>query len=146
VSCGLHHTLLLSAAGLVLSFGSNSWGQLGVGDLIPHGAPVPLHRLDEVVTKISAGAYHSVALTSSGRVYTWGNNSKGQLGRSPPPEDAKLPPVEIGMLTFILFFGIITLLYSLDNTYYFFMPVEKQRHTIVICKQTTNKINIPISL
>ncbi len=44
VSCGLHHTLLLSSTGLVLAFGSNSWGQLGVGDLIPHGAPVPLHR------------------------------------------------------------------------------------------------------
>ena len=43
--------------------------------------PFPIYLclcLDEVVTKISAGAYHSVALTSSGRVFTWGNNNKAQ--------------------------------------------------------------------
>ena len=95
VSCGLHHTLLLSSSGLVLSFGSNSYGQLGVGDLIPRGAPVPVTGLDEVVTRISGGGYHSVALTCSGRVLTWGNNAKGQLGRSAPSLDSKLPPVEI---------------------------------------------------
>ena len=39
ISCGLHHTLLLSTAGQVFAFGSNTHGQLGVGDLIPRGAP-----------------------------------------------------------------------------------------------------------
>ena len=32
------------------------------------------------VTQVSAGMYHSCALTASGQLYTWGNNSKGQLG------------------------------------------------------------------
>ena len=39
VACGLHHTLLLSTSGQVFAFGSNSHGQLGVGDLAPRGAP-----------------------------------------------------------------------------------------------------------
>ena len=39
ISCGLHHTLLLTSSGHVLAFGSNSHGQLGVGDLVPRGAP-----------------------------------------------------------------------------------------------------------
>lgn len=95
VAAGLHHTLLLSAAGAVLAFGSNSYGQLGVGDLCPRGAPTPLVTLDEVVTRVAAGGYHSAALTASGRVFTWGNNAKGQLGRPAPPPDAKLPPVEV---------------------------------------------------
>ncbi len=29
---------------------------------------------------ISCGAYHSTALTESGRVFNWGQNSKNQLG------------------------------------------------------------------
>ena len=39
LACGLHHTLLLSSTGQVYSFGSNTHGQLGVGDLVPRGAP-----------------------------------------------------------------------------------------------------------
>ena len=39
ISCGLHHTLLLSTTGQVYAFGSNTHGQLGVGDLVPRGAP-----------------------------------------------------------------------------------------------------------
>ena len=32
------------------------------------------------VTAVAAGMYHSCALTAAGQLYTWGNNSKGQLG------------------------------------------------------------------
>jgi E3 ubiquitin-protein ligase MYCBP2 len=91
LACGLHHTLLLTTSGRVVAFGSNSHGQLGVGDLVPRGAPVFIrhHSVDEeeeeeMVVRIAAGAYHSVALTATGRVLTWGNNSKGQLGRVGP--------------------------------------------------------------
>jgi len=91
IACGLHHTLLLTTTGRVIAFGFNSHGQLGVGDLIPRVAPVfvgrqPSDELEEEdrVIRIAAGAYHSVALTSSGRVLTWGYNGKGQLGRTGP--------------------------------------------------------------
>ena len=45
ISCGLHHTLLLSTTGQVYAFGSNTHGQLGVGDLVPRGAPAQVSFL-----------------------------------------------------------------------------------------------------
>ena len=94
VACGLHHTLLLSTSGQVFAFGSNSHGQLGVGDLAPRGAPAPVPRIGEKVVRVAAGSYHSVALTVTGRVFTWGNNAKGQLGRA-GPSGPNLAPVEV---------------------------------------------------
>jgi alpha-tubulin suppressor-like RCC1 family protein len=35
---------------------------------------------DEIVTKISAGTFHSAFLTETGRVWTCGGNNEGQLG------------------------------------------------------------------
>jgi E3 ubiquitin-protein ligase MYCBP2 len=90
IACGLHHTLLLTTTGRVIAFGFNSHGQLGVGDLAPRVAPVFVGRQhpdedeEDRVVRIAAGAYHSVALTASGRVLTWGYNGKGQLGRAGP--------------------------------------------------------------
>jgi hypothetical protein len=43
-----------------------------------------LHRAraqGKAVVGVAAGRYHSVALTSDGRVYSWGLNDWGQLGR-----------------------------------------------------------------
>ena len=45
ISCGLHHTLLLTTTGQVYAFGSNTHGQLGVGDLVPRGAPAQVSFL-----------------------------------------------------------------------------------------------------
>ena len=46
-NCKINWLLTLSS-GLVLAFGSNSYGQLGMGDLVPRGAPVPLHGLGKL--------------------------------------------------------------------------------------------------
>jgi alpha-tubulin suppressor-like RCC1 family protein len=45
--------------------------------------PVNLNGFrDEKVIMISCGAYHSIALTKSGRVFSWGCNEFGQLGHN----------------------------------------------------------------
>ena len=51
--------------------------------------------INEKVTRVAAGSYHSVALTATGKIYTWGYNGKFQLGRKGPGHDASLPKVEI---------------------------------------------------
>ncbi|XP_032681448.1 E3 ubiquitin-protein ligase MYCBP2 isoform X17 [Odontomachus brunneus] len=79
VSCGLHHTVLLLQNGEVYTFGSNIYGQLGVGDLVAHSGPVQV-KLPTIATQIVAGSNHTVILTSKGEVYTFGAYQKGQLG------------------------------------------------------------------
>ena len=52
--------------------------------------------ISEKVTRIAAGSYHSVALTASGKIYTWGYNGKYQLGRQGPSQDTPgLAKVEV---------------------------------------------------
>ncbi|XP_026687508.1 E3 ubiquitin-protein ligase MYCBP2-like [Diaphorina citri] len=73
VVCGLHHTVVLLENGDVFTFGSNSYGQLGVGDMMLRGGPVHI-KLNVPVVQIAAGSYHTVVLTCKGDVYTFGNN------------------------------------------------------------------------
>ncbi|CAK9797457.1 E3 ubiquitin-protein ligase MYCBP2 [Anthophora quadrimaculata] len=79
VSCGLHHTVVLLQNGEVYTFGSNIYGQLGVGDLMAHAGPVHV-KLPGIATQVAAGSNHTVVLTSKGEVFTFGVYQKGQLG------------------------------------------------------------------
>uniref|UniRef100_A0A1S4H5Z6 RCR-type E3 ubiquitin transferase n=1 Tax=Anopheles gambiae TaxID=7165 RepID=A0A1S4H5Z6_ANOGA len=88
IACGQHHSLVLTSAGEVYSFGSNQYGQLGTGDLqAPAGGRPHLVRFPNgagTIVSVAAGSNHSVVLTSRGAVYTFGNYHKGQLGREAP--------------------------------------------------------------
>ncbi len=72
--------------------GDNTYGQLGVNPILIKNTNRPiLVELDEnfasQIIDVSAGAYHTVAVTATGEVYTWGRNNKGQLGRKTVTED-----------------------------------------------------------
>lgn len=82
VSCGLHHTVVLTLSGEVYAFGSNQFGQLGTGDMQPVSGPVRVSVTGNVC-QVAAGSNHTVLLTYKGLVYTFGNFQKGQLGRLP---------------------------------------------------------------
>ncbi|XP_018572762.1 uncharacterized protein LOC108912084 isoform X2 [Anoplophora glabripennis] len=81
ISCGRKHTLALTDYG-VYSWGSNAYGQLGLGHFVQE-SPYPqiLSSIASVkIIDVAAGQYHSIALTSTGKVYTWGWGIHGQLG------------------------------------------------------------------
>jgi RCC1 and BTB domain-containing protein len=85
IACGQYHTLVSLASGGVYAFGKNDHGQLGVASPGAKSTPVlvsaPLHTEDiGVVVQVACGYYHSIALTQSGKVYTFGRNDFGQLG------------------------------------------------------------------
>ncbi|XP_062536745.1 E3 ubiquitin-protein ligase highwire-like [Armigeres subalbatus] len=82
ISCGLHHTVVLTLSGEVFTFGSNQYGQLGTGDLQPISG-AHLVKIPQMVNQVAAGSNHTVILTTKGIVYTFGNYQKGQLGRLP---------------------------------------------------------------
>ncbi|KAJ9574765.1 hypothetical protein L9F63_008079, partial [Diploptera punctata] len=90
VACGLHHTVLLLQSGEVMTFGSNTYGQLGVGDLLPRGGPT-LVKLTSHAVHVAAGSNHTVVLSSKGEVYTFGSFQKGQLGRPSPASGNESP-------------------------------------------------------
>lgn len=86
IACGLHHTVVLTKNGDVFTFGSNQYGQLGTGDLLPYTGPVQV-KLNSVIVQVAAGSNHTVLLSSRGVVYTFGNHqvsnaNKHNLGRS----------------------------------------------------------------
>ncbi|NXV79647.1 SRGEF factor, partial [Atlantisia rogersi] len=73
VACGWDFTIILVGSGLVLSCGSNSFGQLGVPQLSgPCLIPQKIESLKEVVVDVAAGLRHALAATENGSVFQWG--------------------------------------------------------------------------
>ncbi|CAL4105683.1 unnamed protein product, partial [Meganyctiphanes norvegica] len=79
----------LCSNGETYTWGSNSYGQLGVGDLISRGSPTLVRLPPNVrITQVAAGSNHTVLLTSNGQIYTSGDFQKGQIGRFSPQSEA----------------------------------------------------------
>jgi alpha-tubulin suppressor-like RCC1 family protein len=70
-------------ADTVWAWGWNSRGQIGPagGTQLKVGAPVTVNLPSGEVSMIAAGRAHSLALVG-GRVYAWGDNGSGQLGKA----------------------------------------------------------------
>ncbi|XP_062972239.1 alsin [Elgaria multicarinata webbii] len=78
--------LLPSLRTEVWSWGKGKEGQLGHGDILPRLQPLCVKSLDgKEVIHLSAGGQHSLALTAKSQVYSWGNNTFGQLSHLSSP-------------------------------------------------------------
>ncbi|KAK1384548.1 PH, RCC1 and FYVE domains-containing protein 1 [Heracleum sosnowskyi] len=81
VCCGRMVTVGLTNVGTVYTMGSSVHGQLGNPQAADKSVTVVQGKLKhEFVRAISAGSFHIAALTSRGKVYTWGKGTNGQLG------------------------------------------------------------------
>ena len=81
VATGCAHSLALSVAGDVHTFGWGRDGQLGLGDGHSQWLPKALAALlPERVWEVAAGVSYSLALTDRGELYTFGDGSTCQLG------------------------------------------------------------------
>ncbi|HEX2080429.1 MAG TPA: PKD domain-containing protein, partial [Longimicrobium sp.] len=68
-----------TAAGTTYCWGTNEWGQLGMGDTLPRRKPEPVAGGHTFVT-VRVGTNHTCALTAEGEAWCWGMNARGQLG------------------------------------------------------------------
>uniref|UniRef100_A0A2K5WZ56 HECT and RLD domain containing E3 ubiquitin protein ligase family member 6 n=1 Tax=Macaca fascicularis TaxID=9541 RepID=A0A2K5WZ56_MACFA len=90
VAAGGAHSFALSLCGTSFGWGSNSAGQLALsGRNVPvqSNKPLSIGALKNLgVIYISCGDEHTAVLIQDGKVFTFGDNSSGQLGYSPTPE------------------------------------------------------------
>ncbi|CAG9327791.1 unnamed protein product [Blepharisma stoltei] len=81
ISGGGHHSLVLTSAGYVFSFGFASHGQLGLRNTVNQAEPRLVSDLrTKPVKMIAAGWNHSLVLTQRGDVFACGYGFFGQLG------------------------------------------------------------------
>ncbi|KAK7102561.1 hypothetical protein V1264_020760 [Littorina saxatilis] len=71
-AAGYCHSLVLSDMGEVWSFGCGYFGQLGIGGTHKRTSPVLIKSFSEPVSAIGTKYFHSIAVTVSNKVYSWG--------------------------------------------------------------------------
>jgi alpha-tubulin suppressor-like RCC1 family protein len=80
IAAGGLHACALTSSGGVKCWGDNEYGQLGDGTQINRKTPVDVSGLTSGVRAITAGYWHTCALTTSGAALCWGWNGNSQLG------------------------------------------------------------------
>jgi alpha-tubulin suppressor-like RCC1 family protein len=80
------HSCAIDTSGTVSCWGTNDWGQLGNGTIIPTLSSMPGRATPAAVTglagavEVVAGMSHSCARKKDGTVWCWGRGDSGQLG------------------------------------------------------------------
>lgn len=85
------HTCALNEEGRLWCWGSNAFGELGVGDHVDRGTPVELLAPNGMPwSAVSAGDMHTCAIADT-RLYCWGADGSGQVGNGGPDGDVVTP-------------------------------------------------------
>ncbi|GBG32684.1 Serine/threonine-protein kinase Nek8 [Hondaea fermentalgiana] len=84
VSLGVFHSLAVTRNGTLWAWGGGQYGKLGLETSANVLSPRALSSTsfhNDAVIQAFAGVSHSLAICSSGSMYTWGDPTQGKLGR-----------------------------------------------------------------
>ena len=85
--------------GSLWSWGFNTSGQLGLGNITNRSSPNQVGALTTWLT-LACGVYHTLATKTDGTLWSWGFNSSGQLGLGTSGAGTyKSSPNQVGALT-----------------------------------------------
>jgi alpha-tubulin suppressor-like RCC1 family protein len=102
IASGQDHSLALSSTGHIYAWGANGAGQLGNNNA-PHSSPVPVAVSQgtippgTTITQIATGNSHSLALSSTGQLYAWGDDLYGELGNNTTTSSPVPAPVAVDL-------------------------------------------------
>ena len=103
IKMGDGFSVVLTEKGLLYSFGTNCYGQLGIGDYKSHEFAEKI-KIPGNIIQISCGNDHCLAINNENMLYCWGSNSYGQLGND--LEDKNCTPNKISVFEGIDVFRI----------------------------------------
>ncbi|MGL4987384.1 MAG: leucine-rich repeat protein, partial [Treponemataceae bacterium] len=96
------HSFAITTDGQLYAWGNTDKGVLGNGQTSGYlhtPTLIPLNLNGEKIMSIATGYMHTIALTEGGNVYTWGDNSSGQIGNNTSGDTAVTSPYRIASLT-----------------------------------------------
>nr|XP_033812255.1 regulator of chromosome condensation isoform X2 [Geotrypetes seraphini]XP_033812256.1 regulator of chromosome condensation isoform X2 [Geotrypetes seraphini]XP_033812259.1 regulator of chromosome condensation isoform X2 [Geotrypetes seraphini]XP_033812260.1 regulator of chromosome condensation isoform X2 [Geotrypetes seraphini]XP_033812261.1 regulator of chromosome condensation isoform X2 [Geotrypetes seraphini] len=91
----ISHPSHRSIIGLVLTVGQGDVGQLGLGEKFLERKRPAFVLLPEMMVQAEAGGMHTVCLSKTGNLYTFGCNDEGALGRDTSEEGSEMIPGKI---------------------------------------------------
>ena len=80
VAPGADHTAAIKTDGTLWTWGSNSYGQLGVNATTTRCTPVTTFAGGTNWKQVDYGNYHTAAIKTDGTLWTWGYNVQSPLG------------------------------------------------------------------
>ena len=93
-SAGHRHSMVLDDKGRLYSFGTGTGGCLGHGDSLKQAFPVMIQEFaqnDISIINFSAGVDISMAVSSTGDVYSWGKTDGGRIGLGNAKSSVSIP-------------------------------------------------------
>ncbi|MBU1220414.1 hypothetical protein KKF34_06280 [Myxococcota bacterium] len=109
IESGFYHACAISTMGQLYCWGSGLNGKLGQGDEVPLSSPTLVNisvSTGETIISVQCANSHTCAVTSTGKVWCWGDANKYKLGTGDQVDS--FVPVQVIMPTGITFSTIAT--------------------------------------
>ncbi|KAL5547330.1 hypothetical protein UlMin_007017 [Ulmus minor] len=106
IAAAKHHTAIATESGDVFTWGSNREGQLGYTSVDTQPIPRRVSSLRSKIVAVAAANKHTVVVSETGEVFTWGCNREGQLGYGTSNSASNYTPKVVEYLKGKVFIGV----------------------------------------